>query len=150
MLDVDFTPQISFRHHTNDGRRIFVFDKILKPKHLGIFVEYLNLDLGSWQFRLYEPYDGGIEKPMDNIPWINPVDCLEFSTTLVGKTIQKAVMDAAGTKDVYYPYKVRGKIMRRGDFTKLHTDANRTDDEFSALMFLNTGWRKNDYGELYL
>jgi len=40
--------------------------------------------------------------------------------------------------------------MRRGDFTKLHTDANRTDDEFSALMFLNPTWRKNDYGELYL
>lgn len=108
------------------------------------------MDLGSWQFRLHEPYDGGIEEPMDNIPWINPVDCLEFSRTLVGKTIQKAVMDAAGTEYIYYPYKVRGKIMRRGDFTKLHTDANRTDEEFSALMFLNPKWRKNDYGELYL
>ncbi|KAL9971354.1 hypothetical protein ACROYT_G023867 [Oculina patagonica] len=150
VLDVDLTSQISFRYQTNDGRKIFVFDKIFKPRHLSMFSDYLNLDLGSWQFRLYEPYDGGVEKPTDNIPWINPVDCVEFSRTLVGKSIQKAVMDAAGTEDIYYPYKVRGKIMRRGDFTQLFTDANRTDDEYSAMMFLNPKWRKNDYGELYL
>lgn len=115
-----------------------------------MFSNYLSLDLGSWQFSLHEPYDGGIAKPSDNIPWINEVDCLEFSKSVVGKTIQKAVMDAAQTKDVYYPYKVRGKLVRRGDFTKLFTDANRTDDEYSAFMFLNPRWRKNDYGELYL
>ena len=81
---------------------------------------------------------------------MNPVDCVEFSKSIVGKTIQKAVMDAVGTEDIYYPYKVRGKLMRRGDFTKLYTDSNRTDGEFSAVMFLNPKWRKNDYGELYL
>jgi len=40
--------------------------------------------------------------------------------------------------------------VRRGDLTKLYTDANRTDDEYSTFMFLNQRWRKNDYGELYL
>ena len=84
------------------------------------------------------------------IPWINDVDCIEFSKSMVGKTIQKAVMDTSPTEDIYYPYKVKGKLIRRGDFTKLYTDANKTDDEYSAFMFLNPTWRKNDYGELYL
>lgn len=59
-------------------------------------------------------------------------------------------MDVVGIKDIYYLYKVRGKIMRRGDFIKLYIDVNRIDDEFFVLMFLNLIWRKNDYGELYL
>lgn len=150
VLDVDLTSHLSFKYQTNDGRNIFVFDKLLKPNTLRAFLDYLNIDLGSWQFRLFEPYDGGVEELSDNIPWVNPVDCVEFSKSIVGKTIQKAVMDAVGTKDIYYPYKVRGKLMRRGDFTKLYTDANRTDGEFSVMMFLNPKWRKNDYGELYL
>lgn len=150
VLDVDLTSHLSFKYQTNDGRKIFVFDKLLKPKTLRTFLNYMTVDLGSWQFRLYEPYDDGIEELSDNIPWVNPIDCVEFSKSIMGKTIQKAVMDAIGTKDTYYPYKVRGKLMRRGDFTKLYTDANRTDDEFSAMMFLNPKWRKNDYGELYL
>ncbi|XP_067048677.1 uncharacterized protein [Acropora muricata] len=150
ILDVDLKPKISFKYQTNDGRKIFVFDNILEQKDLGIFSHYINIDLGAWQFSLHEPYDGGLEKPSDNIPWINEIDCVLFYQSLVGRTIQKAVMDAAQTKDVYYPYKVRAKLVRRGDLTKLYTDANRTDDEYSTFMFLNQRWRKNDYGELYL
>ncbi|KAM7447370.1 hypothetical protein ABFA07_004382 [Porites harrisoni] len=150
ILDVDLSSKITFRYQTTDGGKIYVFDNILHPKNLHIFSRYLNIDLGAWQFSLYEPYDGGIEKPTDNIPWINDVDCIEFSKSVVGKTMQKAVMDTAQTEDIYYPYKVKGKLVRRGDFTKLFTDANKTDDEYSAFMFLNPTWRKNDYGELYL
>ena len=51
---------------------------------------------------------------------------------------------------MYYPYEAKGKIVRRGDYTKLFTDAKREDEEFSAVMFLNRRWKKNDYGELYL
>ncbi|XP_068738920.1 uncharacterized protein [Montipora capricornis] len=150
ILDVDLTSKISFKYNTNDGRIIFVFDNILEQKHLGIFSHYINADLDAWRFSLHEPYDGGVEKPSDNIPWINEIDCVGFSQSLVGRTIQKAVTDAAQSKDVFYPYKVRAKLVRRGDFTKLFTDANRTDDEYSAFLFLVPRWRKNDYGELYL
>lgn len=51
---------------------------------------------------------------------------------------------------MYYPYQVRGKIVRRGDYTKLFTDAKREDEEFSVVVFLVRKWKKNDYGELYL
>ena len=143
-------PKISFRYQTIDGRNIFVFDNILTPVQLTTFMHYLNIDLGAWKFSLREPYEGGPENPSDNIPWVNNVDCVEFIKSSAGRVLQKAVMDAAGTKGIYYPYKVRGKLVRRGDYTKLHTDANRTVDEYSAMMFLNPKWRKNDYGELYL
>ena len=148
---MNLSSNISFRYQTTDGHNIFIFDNILQSLNLAVFLGYLNIDLGGWQFSLYEPYDGGIEiKPTDNVPWINEIDCVEFSKTMIGKAIQKAVMETAQTKDIYYPYKVRVKLVRRGDFTKLHADANKTDEEYSALVFLNRNWRKNDYGELYL
>ena len=62
----------------------------------------------------------------------------------------KVLIIFLGTKEMYYPYQVKGKIVRRGDYTKLYTDAKKEDDEYSVVMFLNRKWKKNDYGELYL
>ena len=149
--NVNVTSKISFRYQTKHGREAFIIDKLFNKSTLALFTQYLNTDLHGWRFNLYEPYEGGEKNPGDNIPWINELDCLAFSKSLTGQMLQKAVTDVAHTDTVYYPYRVRGKLLRRGDYTTLHTDAGEDDDdEYSVVMFLNKNWRKNDYGELYL
>ena len=40
-------------------------------------------------------------------------------------------------------------ILRRGDITQLHREANSTaPDGYTAVLYTNTIWRKNSYGEL--
>ena len=68
---------------------------------------------------------------------------------LVCKTLVKAITDLTGKKEEWFPYKVTGKVLRRGDHTKVVADSSNTD-EFSVLIYLNSKWRKNHYGELYL
>ena len=148
--NVNVTSKISFRYQTKHGREAFIIDKLFNKSTLALFTQYLNTDLHGWRFNLYEPYEGGEKKLGDNIPWINELDCLAFSKSLTGQMLQKAVTDVAHTDAVYYPYRVRGKLLRRGDYTTLHADAGKDDDEYSVVMFLNKNWRKNDYGELYL
>ena len=48
-----------------------------------------------------------------------------------------------------FPYRVFGKIVRRGDSTLVTSDSLEEGD-FTVLVFLNLVWGKNDYGELYL
>jgi len=44
---------------------------------------------------------------------------------------------------------VFGKLLRRGDNTKVARDSEDPND-YSAMIFINEFWRKNYYGELYL
>lgn len=46
-------------------------------------------------------------------------------------------------------YRVFGKILRRGDHTKVAKDSEDSE-EYTAMVFLNEFWRKNYYGEIYL
>ena len=46
-------------------------------------------------------------------------------------------------------YRVFGKILRRGDHTKVSMDSNDSS-EYSVMVFVNEFWKKNYYGELYL
>jgi len=111
---------------------------------------YMTVELGGWKFSLHDPYEGGEEVASDNIPWVNELHSITFGNSNAGRMLQKAVMDMSGSKSIYYPYRVRGKILRRGDVTKLHQDAQEEEDEYSLMMFLNEKWENNDYGELYL
>lgn len=56
------------------------------------------MELGAWKFSLYEPYEELNKGPSDNVPWINRVNILEFGQALVGRMMQKAVMESTGTK----------------------------------------------------
>lgn len=110
----------------------------------------MTVELGGWKYSLHEPYEGDKEQPSDNIPWVNELDAIKFGNTNASRVLQKAIMDASKSKELYYAYGVRGKILRRGDVTKLHQDARSEDDEYSLMMFLNEKWENNDYGEIYL
>ncbi|EDO45046.1 predicted protein [Nematostella vectensis] len=149
-LDVNLTSNIKFRYVTTAGQKAFVLDDVINRTTLEILKGYTMMELGAWKFSLFEPYEGGQEEPSDNIPWVNNLDCVEFANSAAGRLLQKAVMDALGTPEMYYPCKVQAKIMRRGDYTKLHTDALKDDYEYSMMMFLNFDWDKNGYGEIYL
>ena len=39
-------------------------------------------------------------------------------------------------------------ILRRGDATNLHRDSGNASEGYSAVMYTNTIWRKNSYGEI--
>ena len=111
----------------------------------------------------------------DNGSWINEKDPEEFSTTKLSATLASTVStirggggdsrdgggggdsDGGGGGDggdgggggALFPYRVFGKIVRRGDATLVTADS-LDEGDFTALVFLNTVWGKNDYGELYL
>lgn len=109
--------------------------------------------LGSWSYQIAETDVEGGQKRVNpnNIPWSSEINAVEFSESIVGKQLQKVVMDfAGGGEGVYVPYKVVGHIVRCGDSPKVHADTKPEDDEVSMLIYLNEKWRKNDYGDLYL
>lgn len=149
-MDISLKDKILFSYKTPTNEKAFVLDNILNASSLSMLRGFMSVELGAWKFSLYEPYEGGEEKPNDGIPWVNELDSLQFANSVLGRIVQKAVMDVSGSKDIYYPYRVRAKILRRGDFTRLYSDASVEDDEYSMMMFLNTEWQKNDYGEIYL
>lgn len=150
LLDIDTTKNVLSRYKSSTEQQGFVFDNILDSSALMLVRAYLSVEVGGWKYSLHEPYEGGEEAPSDNIPWVNDLDCIKFGNMNSSRVFQKAVMDASNSKAVYYPYRVRGKILRRGDATKLHQDAMQEEDEFSLMMFLNEKWENNDYGEIYL
>ena len=39
-------------------------------------------------------------------------------------------------------------ILRRGDVTQLHRESNSRSEGYTAVMYTNTLWRKNSYGEI--
>ena len=149
-MDINTSSKVLFQYASNTKEKAFVLDNLLNISSLLLLRGYITIELGGWKFSLHEPYEGGKEVESDNIPWVNELDCIAFGNSVTGRTLQKAVMDVSGSEIIYYPYRVRGKILRRGDFTKLFTDAKDADNEYSLLIFLNTKWGKNDYGELYL
>jgi hypothetical protein len=149
-MDIDVKDKILFSYKTSTEQKAFVLDNLLNTSSLMMLRSYITIELGGWKFSLYEPYEGGDNIPSDGIPWVNQLDCIQFGNSVTGRILQKAIMDVSGSKETYYPYQVRAKILRRGDFTKLYHDAKEEDDEYSLMMFLNINWQKNDYGEIYL
>ena len=84
----------------------------------------------------------------NDIPWYNELNCSQFFETITGQQLQKVVTSFVGGQ--YVPYRTVAHVMRRGDFPKIHIDASRQDDEVSMIIYLNTKWKKNDYGDLFL
>ncbi len=127
-----------------------VYDGLFKGSIILTLRSYLtSLGQDSWLFNNYDPDHLNNQRAADNVPWVNYRDPMEFNRMLVCKTLVKAITDLTGKKEEWFPYKVTGKVIRRGDHTKVVADSDAAD-EFSVLFYINSKWRKNFYGELYL
>ncbi|XP_057303752.1 uncharacterized protein LOC130641105 [Hydractinia symbiolongicarpus] len=134
---------------TPDGRPYAVYDNIIPSKYQVLVKNYLTFDNEGWLFNNYDSDDVNKQRTHDNTPWINDRDPVAFSKTKLCKRLLRAVIDVSKDEGPYYPYRVFGKIIRRGDHTRVSADS--TDEgEFSVMMFVNEFWKKNYYGELYL
>ena len=127
-----------------------MYDGLLSATNILLTRKYLTFDNEAWLFNNYDEVNAKNERNAGNIPWTNNQDPLTFSKSELCRRMQSAVADVSGERNVtFYPYRVMGKIIRRGDHTKVAADSNQ-DGEYSALVFVNEYWRKNYYGELYL
>ena len=148
--EVNTTEKRTFLYHSKDGKPMAVYDKLFAGSTILTLRSYLtSLGQDSWLFNNYDPDDVNKQRATDNVPWVNYRDPVEFNKMLVSKTLTKAICDLTGEKEGWFPYKVTGKVIRRGDHTKVVADS-ADPNEFSVLLYLNAKWRKNYYGELYL
>ena len=139
-----------FLYHNDDNKPIAVYDKLFKANVILTIRSYLtNLAQDSWLFNNYDQESVDKARTSDNVPWINLRDPYEFFQMQTCKTLIKAIQDLTGDKSEFYPYKSMGKVIRRGDHTKVVADSTE-NEEYSALFYINYKWRKNWYGELYL
>eukprot|EP00794_Sanderia_malayensis_P015297 gene15297-16874_t len=146
---INMTQKRTFIYHSPDNKPMAVYDKLFPGSVVLQLRSYLtSLGQDSWLFNNYDPDHLNKQRASDNVPWVNYRDPTEFNRMLVSKTLAKAITDVTGKDEEWYPYKVTGKVLRRGDHTKVVADTNATD-EFSALIYLVMKWRKNHYGELY-
>ena len=145
--------KLRWEYATKSGYRIGIYDKVLTSPHLIILRTWITYEITAWSYRLRETQViGGQNHLSDNdIPWYNELNVIKFSESIVGKQLQKVVAKFSHEESMnYYPFKVVGHVIRRGDFPKVHTDADSEADEVSMMIYLNQKWRKNDYGDLYL
>lgn len=153
MDDLDVGAKLIKKYITKSGYQVAVYHDVLTTAHLQLMRGLAVYQLGSWSYGIPEAHVQGGQKKTNpnNIPWSNEINAVEFSKSIVGKQLQKVVadMDESG-EGTYVLYKVVGHIMRCGDSPKVHADASPEDDEVSMMIYLNTKWRKNDYGDLYL
>ncbi|XP_065060932.1 uncharacterized protein LOC135688140 [Rhopilema esculentum] len=146
---INTTEKRTFLYHSKDKKPMAVYDKLFKGSIILMLRSYLtSLGQDSWLFNNYDPDHVNVQRTNDNVPWVNYRDPAEFEKMLVSKTLVKAINDLNGVKEEWYPCKVTGKVVRRGDHTKVVADSAETG-EFSVLFYLNSKWRKNYYGELY-
>ena len=153
MDDLDVKAKLFKQHVTKSGYKIAIYNDVLAATHVRMLQGLATYKLGSWTYQILEADVHGSQKHVspNNIPWSNDINTVEFSESIVGKQLQRVVMNMAGEeKGVYVPYKVVGHIVRSGDSPKVYVDAKPEEDEVSMLVYLNKKWRKNDYGDLYL
>ena len=150
---LDVKAKLFKQYLTKTGYKIGIYNDVLMTIHLQMLRGLAAYRLGSWSYQIAETDVEGGQKRVNpnNIPWSSEINAVEFSESIVGKQLQKVVMDfSGGGEGVYVPYKVVGHIVRCGDSPKVHADTKPEDDEVSMLIYLNEKWRKNDYGDLYL
>ena len=151
--ELDVKAKLFKQYITKTGYKVGIYNDILTAAHVRMLQGLATYKLGSWTYRIHETDVLGKQRhtSLNNIPWYNDINAVEFSESIVSKQLQKVVMDMVGEeKGVYVPYNVVGHIVRTGDSPKVHVDAKPQEDEVSMLVYLNKKWRKNDYGDLYL
>ena len=150
---LDVKAKLFKQYVTRSGYKIEIYNDVLLTAHLRILRGLITYRLGSWSYRISEDvFHSDLKHVSPNdIPWYNEMDTVKFSESVVGKQLQKIVMEMAGNgKSVYVPYKVVGHVVRSGDSPKVHVDAEPEEDDVSMVVYLNAEWRKNYYGDLYL
>ena len=151
--NLDVKAKLFKQYMTRSGYKIEIYNDVLTAACLKMLLGLATYKLGSWSYRISEVdvYGNQIYVSPNNIPWYNEFNALEFSQSIVGKQLQKVVMEMTGEgKGVYVPYKVVAHVVRSGDSPKVHADAKSEENDVSMMIYLNENWRKNDYGDLFL
>ena len=151
--NLDVKAKLFKQYVTSNGCKIEIYNDVLTTAHLQMLQGLATYKLGSWSYRISEADVYGRQKHVspNNMPWYNEFNTLEFSQSIIGKQLQKVVMEMTGEgKGVYVPYKVVAHVVRSGDSPKVHADAKSEENDVSMVIYLNENWRKNDYGDLYL
>ena len=142
-----------WHYETTGGRQIGVYDSLYDTSSI-LALEFYVSSNGWWRF-VYPDSAREDASANDNVPWEASFDALVFARSRIGHATRQAVQSTARRTDViFYPFDVTSKLVRRLDNTHVHAHARENDvavgEEYSTVMYLKEGWRKNDYGDLLL
>ena len=144
----------SKHYETTGGRQIGVYDSLYESASIWA-LEFYVVSHGWWRFVYPDSKSDEAASTNDNIPWESSFDALAFARSRIGHVTRQAVQSTARRTDVmFYPFDVTSKLVRRLDNTHVHAHARENDvaigEEYSTVIYLKDGWRKNDYGDLLL
>ncbi|KAI8479615.1 hypothetical protein Bbelb_426330 [Branchiostoma belcheri] len=136
-------------YSTTRDRKVAVFDDILSFKTTVALSNYVHT-VGAWRFQNFDPHEGNYTgKKGNNMQWEATFDPEVFSSSRTGQSLTQVVTEMSGGTQGYKLYSVTANVVRRLDLIKMYHNAEESEKEFSASIYLNEVWRKNDYGELY-
>ena len=150
--DDNFDENLFQSFYTSDDRKISVYNKFLLPSTVYLLRRYLS-DHGRWEHTLNNYNNGSDfrEESPDHILWKTFLDPQFMETTKVGQKIIRAVKHFQGNQDGshdYHIYHATAKIVVRSELPKSSIDADDSDGDVSAIIYLTGKWQKNDYGDI--
>eukprot|EP00058_Branchiostoma_floridae_P025287 XP_002610777.1 hypothetical protein BRAFLDRAFT_126315 [Branchiostoma floridae] len=136
-------------YSTTRDRKVAVFDDILSFKTTVAISNYVHT-VGAWRFQNFDPHEGNYTgQKGNNMQWEATFDPEVFSSSRTGQSLTQLVTEMSGGTQGYKLYSVTANVVRRLDLIRMYHNAEESEKEFSASIYLNEVWRKNDYGELY-
>ncbi|RDD39136.1 hypothetical protein TrispH2_008815 [Trichoplax sp. H2] len=137
--------------YTSDHRKISVYNDFLLPSNVYLLRRYLS-DAGRWEHTLKD-YNNGSDfrdDSPDHILWKSFLDPEFIEKSKIGRKVLRAVQHFKGDQasDNYHMYNVAAKLVVRSEVPKGSIDAPADDNDISAILYLITKWKKNDYGDI--
>nr|CAB3263028.1 uncharacterized protein LOC100186758 [Phallusia mammillata] len=146
---------------SNSGRKVYVFDDVL-PYALLVANRMFFSSNDNWRYVLFDKFvvdkkgkfDGG-----NGIPWKSWQNPTLFMTTRTG-ALMKSLVDFSSHNSTlsgenagknYQMSELYSSILRRGDHTQQYKDHSSevgSVDGYSMVIYTNTLWLKNSYGEM--
>ena len=149
--DDNFDQNILQSSYTNDGRKISIYNNFLLPSSVYLLRSYLSF-YRHWEHTLKDSNNGSQfnQDSPDHILWKTFLNPQFFQQTRVGQKIRRAVKHFKGQHDGddYQIYQATAKLVRRSQVPKSSIDAEASEGDVSAILYLIGNWKKNDYGDI--
>lgn len=137
--------------YTSDDRKISIYNKFLLPSTVYLIRQYLS-ESGKWEITLNDYNNGSDYKDEspDHVMWKSFLDPQFIQKSQFGQKVLRAVEHFKGNEQGknYSIYHATAKLVVRSEVPKGSIDAAKDDDDISAILYLTSKWRKNDYGDI--
>ncbi|XP_033125447.1 uncharacterized protein LOC117123576 [Anneissia japonica] len=124
-------------YKTKSGTGVHIFDDVFTLTSL-LLLERFNMIAAKWRYR-----EGNVRC---FAPWTAPLNPNKIADTGFGRLLQQVVATVSEKTDMQLSH-VELNIVRRQDANKVFFGSDTVGSEFSAVIYLNQIWRKDNYGD---